>query len=84
MTAPHRDNVPRVATRRPNDDDHAAIEITGRDDADFTVVRPVIGATELPASEDFGCIVEVKTTRAPRPFPFGRVEGDLRQLMYPQ
>src|SRR5215208_3636269 len=79
MTVPHRDDVPRIATRCPNDHHHPATERARRDHTMLAIVKTVVDSAERWASKyQFG-IGEVQATFLQRGLTLCRVEGDLHR-----
>jgi hypothetical protein len=72
--------VSNLASRRPNQNDHAAVQVTHGDSARFAIIMPNVRNLERPAGEDFRSLGEVEPTVLERRFPLVGIERDLRYL----
>src|SRR6516225_8606160 len=83
MTIPHRDDVPRVAARRPYDHHHPSPQMTGRDIASLAVLEAIVREHGVKALEHFRRIGEVEPPLPQGPLALGLVEGDLHAINVP-
>lgn len=63
-----------VATRRPNDDQHAASEKACRDHSDLAIVVPMVDAIGRFASKNLLGFCEIQPSLGQRPFALFWVE----------
>src|SRR6516165_6702142 len=83
MTIPHRDDVPRVAARRPYDHHHPSPQMTGRDIASLAVLEAIVREHGVKALEHLRRIGEVEPPLPQGPLALGLVEGDLHAINVP-
>jgi hypothetical protein len=77
MTVPHRNDVPRFSSRRPNNHHHPVTDIARGDRSRFAVIPSIIRAAKYLAYKNLRRLSEIQTALSQRSFAFGRVEGDL-------
>jgi hypothetical protein len=73
---PHRDDSPRVAARRPNDDDDPLKQLSGADVARLAVVLSIVGSGQVRPVENLLRLAEIEASLAQGLLPLGAVEGD--------
>jgi hypothetical protein len=85
MRVPHRDNVPRFATRCPHQHNHPTAEVTCSDEANLTAFSPVRRTGYVHFGEDLHGIGKIKTSFPQRFLALRGIERDLHQsIMYIQ
>jgi hypothetical protein len=73
--------MPRIGTRRPNNNHHSPSQRPYRDDANLSIIEAVILVVEGQAREDLLCICEIKATFFERGLSLCWVESDLHSFM---
>jgi hypothetical protein len=76
MTVPHRNDVPRIAARCPDENDHAFAQPAGGNITILAIVEPAIRNDGMSACENVCCRGEVESSLQQSPLAFLRVERD--------
>jgi len=62
MAMPHRDDMPRIVARRPDDDHHPAPKVSRRNKTRLAIVNARIGLAERIAREYFASVGKIEAS----------------------
>lgn len=80
---PHRDDVARFATLRPDHDHQPAVELARGYKMCLTIIEPVVDDRRGAALEHFAGPRDIEPAMPARQFPLRRIEGDLPIIVPP-
>jgi hypothetical protein len=73
---PHRHDVPILTARRPHHDDHAAMQVTHRDQPRFAILAAIVHLGIRRAGENLLGVAKINVSMDQRPFVLVRIERD--------
>lgn len=80
---PHRDDVARFATLRPDHNHRPAVELTGGDETGFAAIEPLIDDGRSKTGKDFIGPREIQPATSEREIALDRIEGNPQIIVPP-
>ncbi len=74
--------MPFRAARGPDNDHHAASQMSRGHETGLAIVLPIVSELENLAGEHLDRIGEIEPAILQRPVSLGRIEGDRHELLY--